>query len=59
MDPKEVAGIEGFDDETATELQGRAREYLEKLEAELEAKRQELGVDEALKTVAGVRCRSW
>lgn len=54
VDPKEIAGIEGFDEETATELQGRAREYLEKLEAELEAKRKELGVDDALRTVPGV-----
>lgn len=54
VDPKEVAGIEGFDDETATELQGRAREYLEKLEGELEAKRIELGVADELKTVPGV-----
>src|SRR6202000_2065133 len=41
-------------DETANELQSRAREYLEQLEAELETKRKELGVDDALKTVPGV-----
>ena len=29
VDVKELAGIEGFDDETANELQSRAREYLE------------------------------
>ncbi len=33
VDPKEVAGIEGFDDDTASELQTRAREYLAKIEA--------------------------
>src|SRR4030081_768719 len=54
VDVKELAGIEGFDDETATELQSRAREYLEQLESELENKRKELGVDDALKTVPGV-----
>src|SRR5713101_3155848 len=54
VDVKELAGIEGFDDETATELQNRAREYLEQLEGELENKRKELGVDDALKTVPGV-----
>ena len=54
VDVKELAGIEGFDDETATELQSRAREYLEQLETELENKRKELGVDDALKTVPGV-----
>src|SRR5213083_314971 len=54
VDVKELAGIEGFDDETANELQSRAREYLEQLEGELENKRKELGVDDALKTVPGV-----
>src|SRR5467141_3823803 len=54
VDEKEVAGIEGFDEETARELHARAREYLDQLEAELETKRKELGVDDALKTVPGV-----
>src|SRR5712675_930655 len=54
VDVKELAGIEGFDEETANELQSRAREYLEQLESELENKRKELGVDDALKTVPGV-----
>jgi N utilization substance protein A len=54
VDVKELAGIEGFDEETANELQSRAREYLEQLEGELENKRKELGVDDALKTVPGV-----
>src|SRR6202042_1540217 len=54
VDVRELAGIEGFDDETANELQSRAREYLETLETELENKRKELGVDDALKTVPGV-----
>jgi N utilization substance protein A len=54
VDVKELAGIEGFDEETATELQTRAREYLEQLEGELEAKRKELGVEDDMKTVPGV-----
>src|SRR5436189_5523998 len=54
VDVKELAGIEGFDDETANELQSRAREYLEQLESELENKRKELGVGDGLKTVPGV-----
>ena len=54
IDEKEVAGIEGFDEDTARELQTRARDYLAKLEAELDAKRKELGVDDALKEVPGV-----
>src|SRR5438034_490735 len=39
---------------TASELQARAAEYLAKLEAELDAKRVELGVEDALKEVPGV-----
>src|SRR5260370_20270537 len=54
VDVKDLAGIEGFDEETANELQSRAKEYLEQLETELENKRKELGVDDALKTVPGV-----
>jgi N utilization substance protein A len=54
VDAKELAGIEGFDEETATELQNRAKEHLEQQEAELEARRKELGVEDALATVPGV-----
>jgi transcription termination/antitermination protein NusA len=54
VDTKEIAGIEGFDDDTAAELQTRAREYLAKIEAELDAKRVELGVADELKDVPGV-----
>src|SRR5262250_1383291 len=51
VETRDLAGIEGFDEETATELQNRAREYLSKIEAELDAKRRELGVEDALKEV--------
>jgi N utilization substance protein A len=54
VDTKEIAGIEGFDDDTAAELQARASEYLAKIEAELDAKRIELGVADELKDVPGV-----
>jgi transcription termination/antitermination protein NusA len=54
VDTKEIAGIEGFDEDTAGELQNRAREYLARIEAELDAKRRELGVEDALKEVEGV-----
>jgi len=54
VDVKDLAGIEGFDEETAEELQNRAREYLERLDAELEARRRELGVEDGLKAVPGV-----
>src|SRR3954469_13875649 len=54
VDEKEIAGIEGFDEDTARELQTRAREYLEGQEAELDNKRRELGVEDALKEVPGI-----
>src|ERR1700684_1656012 len=53
VDNKEIAGIEGSDDDTAAELQTRAREYLDKIEAELDAKRTELGVADEIKDVPG------
>src|SRR6202008_3440183 len=43
VDAGEVAHIEGFDEETAKEIQSRARDYLEREEGELDARRQELG----------------
>jgi len=54
VEEKELASIEGFDEETANELQTRAREYLSQIEAELDAKRVELGVADELKDVPGV-----
>jgi N utilization substance protein A len=54
VDPRELSSIEGFDEETASELQSRAREYLEQLEAQLEARRKELGVEDAVTTVPGI-----
>jgi transcription termination/antitermination protein NusA len=57
VDEKEIASIEGFDADTAQELQNRAREYLDRIEAELDAKRRELGVEDAVKEVPGVTTR--
>jgi len=54
VDLKEIASIEGFDDDTALELQSRARDYLAKIEAELDEKRKDLGVEDAVKEVPGV-----
>jgi N utilization substance protein A len=50
----ELAAIEGFDDATAGELQSRAREHLERKEAELDAERRKLGVADDLKSVEGL-----
>jgi transcription termination/antitermination protein NusA len=57
VDEKEIASIEGFDGDTAQELQMRARDYLARIEAEQDARRRELGVDDALKDVPGVTTR--
>jgi N utilization substance protein A len=54
VEEKELAGIEGFDEDTARELQTRAKDYLAKIEGELDAKRQELGVEDAVREVPGV-----
>ena len=50
----EIASIEGFDEETASEIQTRAREYLDKLEAEMDEKRKALGVGDELRTIDGM-----
>ncbi|MEX0752666.1 MAG: helix-hairpin-helix domain-containing protein, partial [Xanthobacteraceae bacterium] len=57
IDEKEIAGIEGFDEDTARELQERASDYLAQQEAELDAKRKEFGVEDALKEIPGVTAR--
>jgi N utilization substance protein A len=54
VDLESFATIEGFDEEIASELQERAREYLEKLAAELDAKRKELGVADEVASMEGV-----
>ncbi|MBW3097646.1 transcription termination factor NusA [Pseudohoeflea coraliihabitans] len=54
VDLDEITSIEGFDEETAEELQTRAREYLEKIEAELDAKRKEMGVEDEVRSVGGM-----
>jgi N utilization substance protein A len=50
----EIASIEGFDEDTAQEIQTRAREFLEKIEAEMDAKRRELGVLDELRQIDGL-----
>jgi N utilization substance protein A len=54
VDNYEVAEIEGFDEDTAEELQARARDYLERQAAILDARRIELGVEDAVMAVPGV-----
>ncbi|MGL4445741.1 MAG: transcription termination factor NusA [Alsobacter sp.] len=50
----ELATIEGFDEETAGEIQARALDYLGRIEAEFDARRVELGVADELKEVEGI-----
>jgi N utilization substance protein A len=54
VEASEIASIEGFDEDTAEEIQARAREYLEKEAAEYDARRRELGVEDGLLDVEGV-----
>ncbi|MCB1537107.1 MAG: transcription termination factor NusA, partial [Rhodoblastus sp.] len=54
VEPAELASIEGFDEDTAAEIQNRAREYLEQIEAEHDARRKELGVSDDLRQIDGI-----
>jgi len=54
VEPSELASIEGFDEDTAAEIQSRAQEYLARIEAEQEERRKELGVADEVKEVDGV-----
>jgi transcription termination/antitermination protein NusA len=51
---EEIAGIGGFDETFAGELQARAREYIERKETELDEKRRALGVEDEMTSVPGV-----
>ncbi|PRX10665.1 UNVERIFIED_ORG: NusA antitermination factor [Martelella mediterranea] len=51
---EEIAAIEGFDEETAEEIQMRAKEFLERQEAELDEKRRTLGVSDDLRQIDGM-----
>ena len=51
---EELADIDGLDEETAQELQTRATEYLEEEAKKLDARRRELGVDDALAETEGL-----
>ncbi len=54
VDLEEISSIDGFDEETADEIQRRAREYLERIEAELDEKRRALGVEDELREIPGM-----
>ena len=54
VEPAEISGIEGFDEDTAAEIQTRAQDHLARIEAEFDAQRVALGVEDALKGVNGL-----
>ena len=54
VDMLEIASIEGFDDETAEELQARAREFLERQENAMDDERKKLGVSDDLRDINGL-----
>ncbi len=54
VDVSEIASIEGFDEDTGAEIQARATDFLDKIAAEFDAKRVELGVEDGLLEVEGV-----
>ncbi len=54
VEADEIAVIEGFDEDTAVEIQARARDFLDREAAEHDAKRRELGVEDALLEIEGV-----
>ena len=51
---EDLTSIEGFDDETAQELQARAREFLERIATEQNDKRISLGVEDEVLEIDGV-----
>ena len=51
---EDLQGVEGFDEDIATELQRRAREFIEKRDAELAQRLEELGVSEEVRATEGL-----
>jgi len=54
VDDSDLFSIDGFDEDTAAEIKRRAQDHLAAIEAELDAKRRELGVADELREVEGV-----
>lgn len=50
----DLSSIEGFDDETAQEIQNRALGFIARIEEELDAERRKYGVEDAMLDVPGV-----
>lgn len=54
VDLSELSSIDGFDEDLATELQNRARAFVQKRNEEFAEKSKSLGVDDSLKTISGL-----
>src|SRR5690606_10211337 len=54
IESDEISSIEGFDEETAAEIQNRAAEYLAEIDRKYDEERQALGVEEELYEIAGL-----
>ncbi|ACA17052.1 NusA antitermination factor [Methylobacterium sp. 4-46] len=54
VEPGDIANIQGLDEETGAEIQSRAQEYLARIEAENDARRRELGVEDELREIDGI-----
>lgn len=54
VDADEISSIDGFDEDTAVEIQTRARDFLERIEAEHDTARKELGVADELRQLPGM-----
>jgi N utilization substance protein A len=54
VEPRELAGIEGFDADTAAEIQARAQGHLARIEAEHDERRVALGVSDDLRIIEGM-----
>ena len=54
VEVSEIAGIEGFDNDTAEEIQARARDFLEQQEQKRDERRKQLGVEDEVASISGV-----
>jgi N utilization substance protein A len=54
IDPVEISSIQGFDEETAAEIQNRAADYLAEIDRAHDEARKALGVEDELYEIAGL-----
>ena len=54
VETSEISSIEGFDDDTAVEIQSRAKTFIEEESKKQDAKRKELGVQDDLAQIDGM-----